>query len=242
MFLRQKIGQQRGLIGCVLVVVIGLATSSWADPYPYSFTCITTNDLSGASAAAGEAYLSVVVTDPGSDQVLFTFGNTAPTDNFAISEIYFDDENGLLSLLAGEDSIIDDPANGVDFVLGASPGDLPSGGNATPPFAATTTLLTEADSPAPKKGVNPGESLGLLFALNAVSFDSVIAAFDSGVMGLDTLRIGLHVTGFGDEDKGDDYSESFVTTKVVPVPGAVLLGSMGLSVAGYFLRRKKSLT
>lgn len=43
----------------------------------------------------------------------------------------------------------------------------------------------------------------------------------------------------------EELSERYVLvpdTNVVPVPGAVLLGSMGLSVAGYFLRRKRRLT
>jgi len=50
---------------------------------------------------------------------------------------------------------------------------------------------------------------------------------------------------YSDEDGLSDLSQSYVLvpdTKVVPVPGAVLLGSMGLSVAGYFLRRKRSLS
>jgi hypothetical protein len=68
-----------------------------------------------------------------------------------------------------------------------------------------------------------------------VDFSDVLAALDRGLMDPvpeNSLRVGLHVIAFD-----DGRSESFVNAEVVPVPGAVLLGLLGLGAAGIGLRK-----
>ncbi len=189
---------------------------------PLDFFCITNN--SPADCAIGEAQLGVEVTSfgigtgtGGVDQVLFTFTNTG-ADMSTISEIYFDDGSllGLAGLIDADDGIGGDA--GVDFTQGANPPDLPGRNNITPAFNVTAGFLADADNPAPRWGVSPGEWLGIVFDLQgAQAFNDVIAELGGG-----QLRIGMHVTNF---DSGG--SESFVNNPV-PVPAAIWLFGSGL--------------
>jgi len=202
--------------------VIFLSASAPADAALYSFYNIT--NTIAENVEIGISQLSVEVTDPGSDQILFTFRNIGD-DACSISEVYFDDGSllGIAELIdeghAGGDS-------GVDFEPGANPSNLPSGNNAVPLFEATANFSSQASNPAPDWGVNPGEYLGILFNINSEqseqTFDNVITELNSGA-----LRIGLHVTAF---ELGE--SESFINT--VPIPatawmfGAGLVGLIGI--------------
>ena len=189
----------------------------------YSFYSITNN--TEANVAIGKAQLSVDVTNTGVNQVLFTFRNTG-VDDCSIAEVYFDDGSllGIAELIDVDNG--GDP--GVDFEQEANPPDLPGGNNAFPPFNVTAGFLSQADNPAPKKGVNPGEYLGILFNLQTGrTFADVLDDLST-----DALRIGLHVTAFT-----DGGSESFIST--VPVPATVWM--FGASLVGLFgIRRKLS--
>lgn len=197
----------------------------WLAPAAHASTLgffgITSNDV--GDVAIGEAQLTVDVTDPGGNQVLFTFLNAGPAAS-SIVQVYFDD-GSLLGIAS-----IDDSDPGVEYSQDASPPDLPGGENATPPFEVTAGFLADADAGQGGKqlhGVNPGESLGILFDLqDEQTFNNVIAELASG-----ELRIGIHVQGF---DSGG--SESFINNPV-PLPAAVwLLGSALLALIG--LRRR----
>ena len=48
----------------------------------------------------------------------------------------------------------------------------------------------------------------------------------------DTLRVGVHVRSLG---PGGEYSDGFT---IVPAPGAVALGSVGLLLVGWLRKRK----
>jgi hypothetical protein len=174
--------------------------------------------------------LSVNVTSPGTNQVLFTFYNDGPSGSAydvsfpvssVIAQIYFDEPGtgGLLSAMSISNH------SGVNFHIGASPGDLPGGTNLTPDFVAT--IASGADSPSPQNGIGIGEYLGITLTSN---LSDVLAAINNG-----SLRIGLHVTGIG------EFSDAFVNLSYppppVPVPGAVLLGLIGMAVAGIKLRK-----
>jgi hypothetical protein len=225
-------------VSLVLVFLVVLSTEAGAETY--HFGNISNNDV--LDAGIGESQLTVDVTDAtvGDDaMVLFTFNNTGA---FAcsITDVYFDDGViiGSPQLIDADDGIGGDP--GVDFSLGASPSNLPAHNNIYPAFYATETFNSDSDSPIQPMGVNPGESLGILFSIiNGQNFDSVITALDVGFnpdlyydgtdWAYDVLRIGIHVQGF--EGEG---SESFVA---VPTPTAVLLGLLGLGVVGLKLRK-----
>lgn len=187
--------------------------------YGMSFYCVSNN--SAVDCAAGVDQLAVEVVDLGSGQVRFDFTNSGPNAS-SITDVYFDDGTllGIASIVNG---------TGVNFSQGATPGDLPSGNNATPPFQTTAGFSADSDEPPPLNGVNPGEQLGIIFNLiNGQDYADTLAALADG-----SLRIGIHVQGF---DGGG--SESFVNTPV-PEPGFYGLLSLGLGGL-YLLRRRKT--
>jgi len=207
-----------------MLFLIG-SSQAYASLYNYEFYSIT--NTINENVAIGEAQLSVDVTDEGVNlgQVLFTFYNTGP-DACSIAEVYFDD-GSLLGIAELIDKDYTGGDDGVDFEFGANPSNLPSGNNATPPFAASVGFYSsQAVPPSPDWGVNPSESLGILFYLQSgQTYDDVIDDLSSGA-----LRIGLHVTGFA---LGE--SESFINT--VPIPSTVWI--FGAGIIGLFGIRRK---
>jgi len=212
-----------------LVFVFLLIPSTEARAAMFGFGNISNNDV--LDAAIGEAQLFVDVIDEGPGQVRFDFINIGP-DASSITDVYFED--GTVLGIASIDNYSDP---GVSFSQLASPPDLPSGNLADPDFEVTTGFSADSDPPAQPMGVNPGEKVGIVFNLeSSIAFADVLAAiglgFDPATTdpgGNTSLRIGIHVQGFD-----GDGSESFVA---VPVPGAILLGLLGLGVAGLKLRK-----
>lgn len=191
------------------LILFGISTAvSQATIREFDFYNITHNDPTNETI--GEAQLFVDVSDSGAKQVLFTFGNTGPEPS-AISEIYFDDDMLLIA------AFIIDSQSDVDFVQFASPSGLPGGKTLNPAFETSANLCAESAPPVPKKGINPGEQVGVLFDLQAGStFQDVINGIDNGA-----LRIGIHVIGF--ENGG---SESFVNSSA-PEPATICLLGLG---------------
>ncbi len=207
------------ILGLVVVLSASLSSSPcFADMF--GFYRITSN---GNTDVASQ--LTVNVTDPGTTgQVLFTFKNTGPVQS-SITDVYFDD-----GTLLGIASITQ--SAGVAFGKPAVPAELPSANSAAPPFVTTAGFSADSDSPIMANGVNSdptGEWLGITFDLiNGKTFADTLAALDSG-----DLRIGLHIQSIGDTGGSDSY----VNDGKVPLPGAVLLGMLGLGAAGLKLRR-----
>lgn len=226
---------------------IGLcAASADASMQTLNFSNITANDV--ADATTGESQLSVTISDeyPGltvPGQVAFTFTNTGAAA-MSITDVYFDDGS-----LLGISSIVN--GSGVSFSPGASPGNLP-GGNAID-FNTSAGFLADSDTPKLQlNGVNPGESLTIIFNLiDGQTYADVIAAIDlsseADNWGVDVeggLRIGIHVQGF---DGGG--SESFVNNgggfdlggdpDPVPEPASIILFGLGTLGMGALARRRR---
>lgn len=186
----------------------------------YSFDCIT--DTSGTNCAAGESQLSVILSGPTASQALFTFANVGGAA-LSLTDVYFDDGSllGIASITNG---------SGVSFSQGASPPDLP-GGNAVS-FNVTQGFSADSDPPTQPNGVNPGESLAILFDLQAgKTFADVSADLGSGA-----LRIGVHVQGYA-----NGGSESFVNlASPVPETGTAVLAISGLGLLGLARRRRSN--
>ncbi|MCP4609495.1 MAG: hypothetical protein GY845_12345 [Planctomycetes bacterium] len=242
-------------LSLILIFVAILSTEVRADLYHFG----AISDNSGVSGLMA-TQLSLEVTPYGSDQVLFKFqNNIAP---FAVSS----PEDGIIGSLFFEDgallgiaSIIDDPlntANPVDFETPLNPAskNFPEGGTLSSPFQ-TTAHFWSTNVGTIANGVNPGEQVGIVFdLLNNNTFGDVITAINSGFTSSDpsvydkkgnliypgtTLRIGVHVQNLPGYDKDGNWtqtdgSDSFILT---PVPASVVIGMLGICVAGLKLRK-----
>lgn len=198
------------------------------------FGCITNNDISGTSCAVAAAQLSATVSDLGGGQVLFWLVNTG-TQSSSVTDVYFDDNDSnrylgsITGLIDADEGV--GGSSGVDFSLGASPGELPSANTASPAFVTSSGMSADSDAPVAHKGVNPGEYLGITFSLGSgVSYDDVLAGLSSGA-----LRMGLHVQAFNGGFSESMVNESYFPPSAVPVPAAAWLfgsGLVGMMVAG----------
>jgi hypothetical protein len=233
----------RHLVAWCLCAIVGSAFATTdANAVTYGFDNISANSV--ADAGIGEAQLFVDVTDAGGGQVSFNFYNTGPSAS-SIADVYFEDGSllALSSLIDADEGVGGDA--GVDFSPLASPGNLPSANSASPPFVTTAGFSADSDPPVQPNGVNPGESLIVLFTLQGgQTFGDVTSELATAA-----LRIGIHVQGF--ESGG---SESFVNDPTcidcggpggivgeAPIPAALPLfisGLAGMGLIGWRKRRR----
>jgi len=235
------------ILGLVLALVVILSAEARADLYTFDDWGYLGGTAGYEANTTVMGQLSIAVTDEdvydgetllaevGDHQVLFIFSKSGTYDA-SLTDIYFED-----GALLGIAEVFNNLTTGVIF---ASPINgqetLPNGNNATPPFE--TTQGFSADSKNTGSGVDiSGESVGILFNLDQIpesenyyTLADVIAAiyqgFDDPTEEL-SLRIGIHVRSIGE---GSGYSQSYILT---PVPGAVILGLLGLGAVGLKLRK-----
>lgn len=216
---------------------LGITALSAAAAPIGSFAVISPVNTNGSVGSL----LSLDVIAYGNNQALFTFSNNNPVDPLfpgrpAITEVYFDD-GALLGINAN--GILDDPAGGVDFEFRTSPTNPPGGANLSPPFETSAGYFSLDSDPAAgggtADGIGPGESLGLVLDIKSgYSFADIWKGLGLGFSNPSdplSIRIAVHIRGI---NGALDQSDTFV---LVPVPGAVLLGMLGLGVAGIKLRR-----
>lgn len=210
-----------GLLGVSLVAgVVVLAPSARATPIEFT-QCVTNNNAGDCTIAFDQ--ISLDVTSPASEQALFEFSNSGP-EMITLARIYFDD-GSLMTLLNSSNG------PGVNFTEDPFPGpnDLPGGENTFPtPFETTTGFLSGATSPPPTDGLEPGETVGLLFSLDGgKTFNDIIAELDDG-----TLRVGVHLINFT-----SGGSESLVS--FIPEPGSGALFALGLGGLAALARKRR---
>ncbi len=209
----------RKIIAAILAMVV--ANTASADPV-YTFYRITNNNIEDVGSQ-----LRMTVSDAsggGSSRVAFTFENWVGIRS-SICDIYFDDGT-LLGIASISDSGIS-----VAFSSPASPGDLPGGNLVMPPFQTSQNFSADSDSPVSDNGINAmGEWVTITFdLLTGATYTQTLAALGDG-----SLRVGLHVQCIGVRDDSDSYINNPVP---IPLPGAALLGVLGLAVAGWARRR-----
>lgn len=215
----------------IAVGIAGLAAplAALAD-MTYTFTRISSN-----SGMPVDGQLFVTVSDLGSGQVNFRFGNNVGLPA-SITQIYFDAE-----VLLGVSSVtaIQGAGNStlVEFKYPAHPENFP---NKPSNWQTTTGLSAEANSPVSRRGINESnEYLDVAFELEqGRSFDDVIAALNQGYVDSENrgIRIGMHVQAHGDGES-DSYVNDPNSPTVVPAPDSAAIGVLGLVALAFGARR-----
>jgi hypothetical protein len=207
----------------MLVAVCQTAKANYTVNFVRNATWGTNNN---SDMTIAETQIFADLSAVGSTQVLFEFHNNGPGTS-VVANIYFRD-GGYIAF----DSLRDRD-NGynqnVDFELGSSPSNPPQGGGGWNSFFAT-----DADNPKPTWGINngnpTGDVLGIVF--NLVNGQN-LAGVETALQNRD-LEIAMHVIAF--ESGGSEWLINNGT--VIPAPGAILLGSIGVALVGWLRRRR----
>ena len=208
-----------------------------------SFHNITNNNIEnienqlGASVYDKDQAMTDFSAEIATDEVLFTFTNTAGT-NSNLSEVFFDDgtifsQTSILNSLGGYTHFSDGGKNGIN------PGNLPGGNTITPVFEATADFGADTQGNA-KNGVNSSDDiLGIIIKLQSgLGFNELQQSLVDG-----TLRLGSHVRSIGAAGGSDSFinnpfNDAVLDPSLVPIPAAMWLFGPALLALPGVIRRK----
>ena len=212
----------------ICLVAVALVFGAFSTPaHANSTVQFVRNAVWGISAeesmAIAEVQIFADVSALGGSQVLFEFHNDGP-DQSVVKAIFFRD-GGLIDFNSLQD--VDNSYDpDVDFEPDAS-GSPPQGGGGWVSF-----FSTDAETDPPTWGINngypTGDALGIVFDIvGGQNIGDVFAALENH-----NLEIAIHVIAF---ENGE--SEWLINNGVIPAPGAILLGGIGVGLVGWLRRR-----
>ena len=209
----------------MLVAICQTAKANYTVHFVRNATWGTNNN---SDMTIAETQIFADLSAVGSTQVLFEFHNNGPGTS-VVANIYFRDGDHIAF------NSLRDRDNGynlnVDFEPGSNPANPPQGGGGWTSFFAT-----DADNPKPTWGINngnpTGDALGIVFDLVG---SQTLADVEVALQNRD-LEIAMHVIAFNANGDGSEWLINNGT--VIPAPGAILLGSIGIGIVGWLRRRR----
>jgi hypothetical protein len=218
---------------CMAAFALGLALLLFmvlpAHALTLTFKAILPDDPATAATVAPQ--LTADVQAEGANQVKFTFFNSGPVPA-SITDVYFDD-----GTLFGINYVVNGAGVTFSHLGTVSPSQLPHDSDLTPKFETSQGFRADSDSPTVLNGVDPGETLAIVFdLLPGKTFADTIISLGLCCHEPEWLRIGLHVQAISGPDGG---SESFVNNPV-PEPGTIFLLGTGLVGVATWARRRLS--
>ncbi len=197
--------------------MLGLVAAAAALTSSASATVISFDRLTSNSSVNVASQFAADVTDLGGGLVNFRFTNTAVI-NSSITDIYFDGD-----IFADITSL--SSTAGVKYAEGAAPANLPSGTD----MGFEADLAADSDNPTVRNGINAGsEWLDIVVSLeNGFSYGQLLSGLSSG-----SYAIGLHAQSIGPDANSDSFY-----SRVIPAPGAALLGLIGAGTLAAARRR-----
>lgn len=199
-----------------LLITLGAlsAATTSASAEPLGFSCLSNNNA--ANCAVLETQIDVLIGQT-ADSIFFRFSNDGLQQSF-LDGVYFSDPPP--SLLGGLPTF-SYSGSGIKFSVDCAPGDLPNHWG--------TTYCADADAPAAKNGVNPGEWMQVSYHLLSPATTSVADVLARIAAG--TFDIGIKVQGFsngGSEWGGVNRPPPPPPTEV-PEPGSLVLLATALT-------------
>lgn len=174
----------------------------------------------------------VEVTADGS-AATFVFRNTTAGGTSSLASIWF--EAGFGSIFTGADTSLS--GTGVDFALDVTPlanSSPPPAQNDIPNVPWTSTFAKLDRSAGPTNGINPGESLMVVFGYSGTE----AALVGDLLNGFGDRRIALHLISAGNGECGPDAPSCSIGVSAVPLPPAVWLFVSAVLGLGAVIRRR----